>query len=58
LIEDAERDWAALGGERSAILPLSRFKQGAVIALDEGVLFTTYATLRTQAKGEKASLID
>jgi hypothetical protein len=29
---------------------LSRFRQGAAIALDEGILFTTYATLRTQAK--------
>ena len=36
-------------------MPLSRFRQGAAIALDEGILFTTYATLRTQARGEKAS---
>ena len=57
LIEDAERDWTAVGGYRSDIVPLSRFRQGAAIALDEGILFTTYATLRTQAKGEKASRI-
>ena len=57
LIEDAERDWTAIGGYRSDIVPLSRFRQGAAIALDEGILFTTYATLRTQAKGEKASRI-
>jgi hypothetical protein len=50
LIEDAERDWTAIGGYRSDIVPLSRFRQGAAIALDEGILFTTYATLRTQAK--------
>jgi predicted RNA methylase len=50
LIEDAERDWTAIGGYRSDLVPLSRFRQGAAIALDEGILFTTYATLRTQAK--------
>jgi predicted RNA methylase len=58
LIEDTERDWTALGGERSAIVPLARFRQGAPIALDQGILFTTYATLRTQAKGEKASRVE
>ncbi|MGA8756531.1 MAG: bifunctional class I SAM-dependent methyltransferase/DEAD/DEAH box helicase, partial [Stellaceae bacterium] len=57
LIEDAERDWTAIGGYRSDIVPLSRFRQGAAIALDEGILFTTYATLRTQAKGNKASRV-
>jgi hypothetical protein len=58
LIEDAERDWTALGGNRSDIVPLARFRQGAPIALEEGILFTTYATLRTQAKGEKASRVE
>jgi predicted RNA methylase len=57
LIEDAERDWTALGGYRSDLVPLSRFKQGAAITLAEGILFTTYATLRTQAKGEKRSRV-
>ena len=57
LIEDAERDWTAIGGYRSDIVPLSRFRQGAAIALDEGILFTTYATLRTQARGEKPSRV-
>ena len=54
LIEDAERDWTAIGGYRSDLVPLSRFRQGAAIALDEGILFTTYATLRTQARGRQA----
>jgi predicted RNA methylase len=57
LIEDAARDWTALGGNRSDIVPLSRFRQGTAITLDAGILFTTYATLRTQAKGEKASRV-
>ena len=54
LIEDAQRDWSAIGGYRSDIMPLSRFRQGAPIRLDEGILFTTYATLRTQAQGRQA----
>ena len=53
LIEDAERDWTAVGGYRSDIVPLSRFRQGAPIALEEGILFTTYATLRTQAAARR-----
>jgi hypothetical protein len=57
LIEDAERDWTAIGGYPSDLVPLSRFKQGAAINLPEGILFTTYATLRTQAKGEKRSRV-
>ena len=57
LIEDAERDWTAIGGYRSDLVPLSRFRQGAAITLDEGILFTTYATLRTQAKGDKPSRV-
>jgi hypothetical protein len=57
LIEDAERDWTAVGGYRSEIVPLSRFRQGAPIALEEGILFTTYATLRTQAKGDRPSRV-
>jgi len=52
-----ERDWTAVGGYRSDIVPLSRFRQGAAIALEEGILFTTYATLRAQARGEKASRV-
>ena len=44
LIEDAQRDWSALGMERLLVTPLSRFPQGRKVALQEGVLFTTYAT--------------
>jgi predicted RNA methylase len=55
LIEDAQRDWSALGMERLLVMPLSRFRQGTPVRLAEGVLFTTYATLRTDARGEKLS---
>ena len=47
LIEDARRDWTALGGAASDIVPLSKFKQGTDIALKAGILFVTYATLRS-----------
>jgi predicted RNA methylase len=57
LIEDAQRDWSALGQERLLITPLSRFRQGAPITLPEGVLFTTYATLRSDARDEKVSRV-
>ncbi len=57
LLEDAQRDWSALGRERLLVTPLSRFRQGVPIRLSEGVLFTTYATLRSQERGEKASRV-
>jgi predicted RNA methylase len=57
LLEDAQRDWSALGMERLLVTPLSRFPQGTPIRLSEGVLFTTYATLRSDDRGEKLSRV-
>ncbi|MCR4268660.1 strawberry notch family protein [Nitratireductor sp. ZSWI3] len=57
LIEDAQRDWSALGMERLLVTPLSRFPQGKPITLTDGILFTTYATLRSDDRGEKASRV-
>ncbi|AKM11758.1 methylase [Croceicoccus naphthovorans] len=57
LIEDAQRDWSALGMERLLVTPLSRFAQGRPITLSEGVLFATYATLRSDDRGEKVSRV-
>jgi predicted RNA methylase len=57
LLEDAQRDWSALGMERLLITPLSRFAQGKPIRLAEGVLFLTYATLRSDDRGEKLSRV-
>jgi predicted RNA methylase len=57
LIEDAQRDWSALGMERLLVTPLARFRQGTPIRLTEGILFTTYATLRTDERGEKLSRV-
>jgi hypothetical protein len=57
LIEDAQRDWSALGVERLLVTPLSRFRQGTPIRLSEGILFVTYATLRTDERAEKLSRV-
>ncbi|SFN92543.1 C-terminal domain on Strawberry notch homologue [Thioclava dalianensis] len=58
LLEDAQRDWSALGQERLLVTPLSRFAQGRDIPLTEGILFTTYATLRSEERGAKKSRVD
>ena len=55
LLEDAQRDWSALGMEKLLVQPLSRFKQGTPIRLSEGILFVTYATLRSAEREGKAS---
>ncbi|MDB5584507.1 MAG: Methylase [Bradyrhizobium sp.] len=57
LLEDAQRDWRALGQEPLRVTPLSRFRQGTPIHLGEGILFTTYATLRSEERGGKASRV-
>jgi predicted RNA methylase len=57
LLEDAQRDWSALGMERLLVTPLSRFPQGKPISLQEGILFLTYATLRSDERGEKVSRV-
>ncbi|MEH2008038.1 strawberry notch-like NTP hydrolase domain-containing protein [Nostoc sp.] len=55
LIEDARRDWCALGGSEKDIIDLGNIKLGDPIPFSEGVLFATYSTLRSQ-KGDKSRL--
>ncbi|MDH0910547.1 strawberry notch family protein [Rhizobium pusense] len=57
LIEDAQRDWAALGQEKLLVTPLSRYRQGKPIKLDQGILFVTFATLRTDEREGKRSRV-
>ena len=47
LLEDARRDWTALGGLPLDVQPLSQWKLGAPIGMDAGILFVTYPTLRS-----------
>jgi P-loop containing NTP hydrolase pore-1/C-terminal domain on Strawberry notch homologue len=56
LLEDARRDWSALGGDETDIVPLSRYQLGEAISLPTGIIFTTYATLRGQRPGKKSRL--
>ncbi|OYX58031.1 MAG: methylase [Brevundimonas subvibrioides] len=58
LLEDARRDWSAIGGGAHDIVPLSSWKQGEGVRLDRGILFTTYATLRQPARGGRQSRLD
>ena len=58
LIEDARRDWKALGGDESQIYGLSKFKLGSDIPLNEGILFTTYANLRGSGRQGKKSRLE
>ena len=58
LLEDARRDWTALGGSAGDVIPLARFRQGADIPNSAGILFATYATLRSPARGGRPSRLD
>ncbi|BBB14266.1 strawberry notch family protein [Sphingopyxis sp. FD7] len=57
LLEDAQRDWRALGQEPLLVTPLARFRQGTPIRLEQGILFTTYATLRSDAREGRVSRV-
>ncbi|MDQ8027590.1 MAG: strawberry notch family protein [Brevundimonas sp.] len=58
LLEDARRDWRAIGGGAHDLVPLNSWKLGESVRLDKGIVFTTYATLRQPARGQKISRLD
>ena len=58
LVEDARRDWTALGGRDSDVIALTKVRQGAEIPQSEGILFATYATLRSPARQGKPARLD
>ena len=58
LLEDARRDWTALGGAEGDVLALAKVRQGADIPQSEGILFATYATLRSPARQGKRSRLE
>ena len=58
LLEDARRDWAAIGGSEADLIPLGKFRQGADIPQESGILFATYATLRSPARQGKRSRLE
>ncbi len=54
LLEDARRDWTAVGGLALDIQHLNQWKLGTDVGAGEGVLFLTYATLRSN-RGDKGT---
>ena len=58
LLEDARRDWTALGGAEADVIALAKVRQGAEIPQAEGILFATYATLRSPARQGKRSRLE
>ncbi len=54
LLEDARRDWTAVGGLALDIQHLNQWKLGTPVHAGEGVLFLTYATLRSN-RGDKGT---
>ena len=58
LLEDARRDWTALGGAEADVVALAKVRQGAEIPQAEGILFATYATLRSPARQGKRSRLE
>jgi len=52
LIEDARRDWTAVGGIGADIQPLNNWKIGKNIDLNQGILFLPFATLRSQREDD------
>ncbi|WP_422051136.1 strawberry notch-like NTP hydrolase domain-containing protein [Sphingomonas leidyi] len=56
LVEDARRDWSALGGLAIDIQPLDAFPFGTPITMDTGILFLTFATLRSQRDDAQSRL--
>ena len=55
LIEDARRDWQALGGMALDIQPLAKIKSERPIGTGDTILFASYATMRS-ASGAKTRL--
>ncbi|HEX7856969.1 MAG TPA: strawberry notch family protein [Sphingobium sp.] len=56
LLEDARRDWAALGGLAIDIQPLDAFPVRGAITMESGILFLTFATLRSARDDSQSRL--
>ena len=55
LLEDARRDWAALGGREADVIALAKVRSGEDVPHEAGILFATYATLRSPARQGRRS---
>ena len=52
------RDWAALGGREADVIALAKVRSGDDVPFDEGILFATYATLRSPARQGRRSRLE
>ena len=50
LLEDARRDWTAIGGVESDVIALGKIRRGAAVPHRQGILFATYAALRSPSR--------
>lgn len=57
LIEDARKEWCALGGNKDDIFCLNSYSQSTEVLHSQGIMFVTYGTLRTKAKQNKISRV-
>ena len=58
LVQDARRDWTALGGSASEIIAQSAWKPQDPITALAGIVFTTYATLRQEGRADAPSRLE
>ncbi|MCY4029674.1 MAG: strawberry notch family protein [Acidobacteria bacterium] len=58
LLEDARRDWREIGRDERDVFPLADYRPAQPIHRRRGILFTTYATLRTPARGDAPARLD
>ena len=58
LIEDARRDWIAIGGHPDDIFPAKETSANEQIARRGGILFMTYAALRVQGQQGRRARLD
>ena len=58
LIEDAQRDWGAVGGQPAEVFSLRRYRSNDPVDRTRGILFVTYATLRSGATSQRRARLD
>ena len=58
LVEDAQRDWKALGGRAEDVFPINRWRQKDPVDRPAGILFATYSTLRSPARNGAPSRLE
>lgn len=60
LVNDAQRDWTALGGKADDVIDIKKikYKKGEKIKADSGILFSSYDTLKTDKDARLRMLKD